>query len=95
MTKTLLSWFAILAATTALSVKGDDSMRKIIDFDNDWRFARFGPMPDGSTNPEPGGNLFRYTVTASSSETDKGNLPELAMDGNKETRWCASGSATV
>ena len=29
-------------------------------------------------------------VTASSSERDKGNLPELAIDGEGKTRWCAS-----
>ncbi len=29
-------------------------------------------------------------VTASSSERDKGNLPELAIDGDGKTRWCAS-----
>ena len=29
-------------------------------------------------------------VTASSSERDKGNFPELAIDGDGKTRWCAS-----
>ncbi|MBO4287193.1 MAG: discoidin domain-containing protein, partial [Kiritimatiellae bacterium] len=29
-------------------------------------------------------------VTASSSERDKGNLPEHAIDGDGKTRWCAS-----
>ena len=29
-------------------------------------------------------------ITASSSETDKGNVEAGAVDGNAETRWCAS-----
>src|SRR5262245_52028136 len=35
--------------------------RERICFDQDWKFARFGPMPDGSTNAEPP-NLERTDV---------------------------------
>jgi len=31
-----------------------ESVRQVLSFDSDWRFARFGPQPDGSIRPEPG-----------------------------------------
>ncbi|MBO7653663.1 MAG: discoidin domain-containing protein [Kiritimatiellae bacterium] len=34
--------------------------------------------------------LAGAVITASSSETDKGNVEAGAVDGNAETRWCAS-----
>lgn len=55
-------------------------------FDYDWKFARFGSMPDGSTLPEPGSSSS--ALTASSTEGD--NTAKLAMDNDKSTRWCAS-----
>jgi beta-galactosidase len=47
-------------------------------FNQGWRFARFGPLPDGSKLPEPGGAVPTIRVTASSEETDKGNT-EIAL----------------
>ena len=61
-------------------------------FNRGWRFERFGPMPDGSVRAEPGAAGWTIQVTASSQETDKGNLAELAMDGDPDTRWCAAGA---
>jgi beta-galactosidase len=55
-------------------------------FNDGWRFARFGPMPDGSTLPEPGGP--HLPVAASSEEP--GHPPGHALDGSSITRWCAS-----
>lgn len=56
-----------------------------------WRFARFGPMPDGSTLAEPGAERWSMTLRASSLEQAKGNIAEQAFDGDLTTRWCASG----
>ncbi|MCX5684166.1 MAG: discoidin domain-containing protein, partial [Planctomycetota bacterium] len=58
-------------------------------FNAGWRFARFGPMPDRTTRPEPGGEVWSITASASSEETDKGNTALMAMDGDPATRWCA------
>ena len=38
----------LLCTATALAERSRES------FNRDWRFARFGPMPDGATLPEPG-----------------------------------------
>ena len=38
-------------------------------------------------------NATLVTVTASSEETGKGNLTWKAVDGNKDTRWCASNAS--
>ena len=61
-------------------------------FNHDWRFARFGPMPDHTTLPEPGGETWSITATASSEEVDKGNTAQMAVDGDPGTRWCAAGA---
>ena len=42
-----LALSAVLAA--------DEGAQRRITFNDDWRFARFGPMPDGSNRPEPSG----------------------------------------
>lgn len=57
-------------------------------FNDGWRFARFGTMPDGTTLAEPGGKWS--AITASSEEADKGNVATHAIDGDPGTRWCAS-----
>lgn len=57
-------------------------------FNDGWRFARFGMMPDGSVKAEPGATWS--PVTASSEEKDKGNVVGNAVDGKLETRWCAA-----
>ncbi len=56
-------------------------------FDHDWKFARFGAMPDGSTRAEPG----VPTDMISASTEEKANPAANAIDGDKSTRWCASG----
>jgi beta-galactosidase len=61
-------------------------------FDWDWRFARFGSMPDGSLLEEPG--QPSKTIRASSEESGKGNLAANAVDGNATTRWCATGGSS-
>ena len=59
-------------------------------FNHDWRFDRFGPMPDGSTRPEPGGaGGWSIAASASSEESSKDNLAQNAFDGDPDTRWCA------
>lgn len=58
-------------------------------FNRDWLFARFGPMPDRTNKPEPGGETWAITATASGEEIDKGNTAQMAVDGDPATRWCA------
>ena len=58
-------------------------------FDQGWKFARFGKMPDGSLRVEPG--ALTGMITASTSEGH--NPPGNAIDGKRQTRWCASGEA--
>lgn len=58
-------------------------------FDSSWKFARFGEMPDGTHLAEPG--TPPKTATASSNEAE--HPAEHAVDGNPETRWCASSGA--
>jgi len=70
----------------------ETSVRTRENFNRDWLFERFGPMPDGSTKPEPGAAGWAIGVTASSEESDKGNRAELAFDSDPETRWCAAGA---
>ena len=43
-----------------------------VSFNDGWRFARFGPMPDGSTREEPGAARWSITVKASSEEAEQG-----------------------
>lgn len=60
---------------------------KTESLDWNWKFARFGTMPDGSTLAEPGKALG--LATASSAEPH--NPADHAVDGDKTTRWCANG----
>ena len=75
--------FCLLLLAAALPAAETTSLR-------DWKFARFGLMPDGSTQAEPGATSGG-PVTASSEEADKGNTAARAFDGDRETRWCADG----
>ena len=60
---------------------------KTESLDWNWKFARFGKMPDGSTQPEPGKAMGFATATSEES----GNPADNAVDGDKSTRWCADG----
>ena len=78
----------------ATSTPSDNQVpRQTLSFDEGWRFARFGLQADGSRVDEPGMAKPLFRLSASSEETGKGNLAALAMDGDPETRWCASGPA--
>lgn len=77
----------LLATAVLSSVTGAATTRET--FDQGWRFARFGDMPDGSRLAEPGSP--GEGTSASSSED--GNPPGHAVDGNPQTRWCASSGA--
>jgi hypothetical protein len=76
----------------SMCVPSSGFAREVSSFDRDWKFQRFGPMPDRTNLPEPGGRQWVFPVSASSSEASKGNTPERAFDGDKTTRWCAEGS---
>jgi beta-galactosidase len=83
---------ALLALTfVTLAGAEETSPRSRESFNSGWRFARFGPMPDGSKRPEPGAAQWSIRLTASSEETGKGNAAELAFDADPQTRWAASG----
>ena len=75
--------FLLLLAVTALPAAESALLR-------DWRFARFGLMPDGSTLAEPGAK-DGGPISASSEESGNGNTAGKAFDGDRATRWCADG----
>jgi len=75
--------FLLLLAVAALPAAESTLLR-------DWRFARFGLMPDGSTLAEPGASGLG-PVSASSEESGNGNTAAKAFDGDRATRWCADG----
>jgi beta-galactosidase len=85
--------FATAALLAGCAVRGQSTSapRQILPFDEGWRFARFGTMPDGSRRDEPGGARRSILLTASSEEGAKGNIAQAAMDGDPNTRWCATG----
>ncbi|MEM1084911.1 MAG: beta-galactosidase GalB [Verrucomicrobiota bacterium] len=76
---TVLSLIAALSATPTSRTS----------FDGDWKFTRFGKMPDGSHLPEPGAP----PVMTSGSSFQTENPVKHAFDGKEETRWCASSDA--
>lgn len=76
----------ILAAALTASVSAQPTQRT--SFDADWKFARFGKMPDGSHLAEPGGKPSMI----SASSTEPGRAAAHAIDGDSNTRWCASGA---
>ena len=91
----LIQTSVMLACSLALAgaaLAADVSPRTRESFNRDWRFDRFGPMPDGSTRLEPGSAGWAILVSGSSEERDKGNAAENAFDGDGETRWCAGGA---
>ncbi|XOV70648.1 MAG: discoidin domain-containing protein [Verrucomicrobiota bacterium] len=59
-------------------------------------FVEAKPKPQAATAPQPGGNAPKdatlVQVTASSTQDQRWTW--MAIDGNKETRWCASGAET-
>jgi beta-galactosidase len=89
--KHVFAW-SVLLAVGGLAALAQPS-RQTQPFDADWRFARFGLQPNGSRVPEPGSRSRLFTLTASSEEAGKGNVAALAMDGDPNTRWCASSGA--
>jgi beta-galactosidase len=68
----------------------DTGLRIRENFNKEWLFERFGPMPDGTTRPEPGASGWSIVASASSEEKEKGNTADCACDGKPETRWCAA-----
>jgi beta-galactosidase len=68
----------------------DTGLRSRENFNKEWLFERFGPMPDGTTRPEPGAAGWSIVASASSEEKEKGNTADCACDGKPETRWCAA-----
>jgi len=57
-----VSLFSIIFFSFVLGLQADDSaLHTRESFNQDWRFERFGPMPDGSTRPEPGSDVTGVT----------------------------------
>ncbi|WP_165071769.1 beta-galactosidase GalB [Paludisphaera rhizosphaerae] len=80
---------AALGFTSFTNAAGPPRSRE--SFNAGWKFARFGPMPDGSRKAEPGGTHWKFPSRASSEEIDKNNTAVAALDGDPNTRWCANG----
>ena len=74
----------LLLALAATAIPCHATTRE--SFDDAWKFARFGPMPDGSQRDEPG--TPPQTIKATSSEP--ANPPANAIDRDPQTRWCAA-----
>jgi beta-galactosidase len=89
-----LRLFFVTACTLSFTFAGAaaDSPRERLSFNAGWKFARFGPQADGLHRPEPGAAGWLFSVTVSSEQP--GNAAALAVDGDAETRWCASGAET-
>ena len=81
---------AVFILSIAFASQADNSTppRERISLNAGWRFARFNLAPDSPLLPKPG--QIAKAVTASSEETDKGNTADKAIDGNSNTRWCAT-----
>jgi hypothetical protein len=82
----MLAFFLIL---TSVFFADDAGVRSSESFNASWRFARFGPMADRSTRPEPGAERWSIVASASSEEAAKGNVAENAFDGDQAPLWCA------
>ena len=76
-----VAMLAILLILTSVSFADDSGVRSRESFNASWWFARFGPMADRSTKPEPGAE--RWNIVASSEETSKGNAAENACGGDQ------------
>lgn len=85
--KTILG-LSVFCAAQALSAPLQTTQTDTFDFG--WKFARFGDMPDGTRLAEPGGSALDGIIKADSSETEKGNTADKAIDGDMSTRWCAA-----
>jgi beta-galactosidase len=93
--KTTLSFALAALAASLILCPGSTAAapaRSRESFNQGWLFERFGPLPDGSTRPEPGTPGWSIAVSAASEERDKGNTASLAFDGDPATRWCAAGA---
>lgn len=77
----------VVAISSAAQAQQAGSVRK--NFDDGWKFARFGQMPDGSNLAEPGVSA----ITAMASSQEAGNPAANAFDGDSSSRWCASGGS--
>lgn len=86
-----LPLIAAIAGLALAACAADSAPRSRDSFDQGWRFARFGSMPDGSKKAEPGASSWTFQASASSAEG--GNVAEFAVDGDASTRWCASSDA--
>jgi beta-galactosidase len=82
-----------LCCLSTAALAADAPPRSRESFNAGWKFARFGPMPDGSKMDEPGAERWSVRATASSEESAKGHSAEDVFDGDVQTRWCASRGA--
>ncbi len=68
------------AASAAPMTVPEEEKRSRESFNDHWRFARFGPMPDGSTKAEPVGKAGASTNSANSEISSKGRPSATAFD---------------
>ena len=62
---------------------------KTESLDWNWKFARFGKMPDGSTQPEPGKAMGFATATSEESGNPAGVPPVAKAEKKSPWTWDA------
>jgi beta-galactosidase len=78
---------AVAAALLASSCVATSSPREVDSFNDGWKFARFGPMPDGSYLKEPGGKTPNYKVGCSSEAMERNGAARHVLDEDPGTCW--------
>lgn len=76
MNQRIMQWISVVALLFGAQGAG---ARETLNFNENWRFARFGPMPDGSTLVEPDG---LYEIQADDATWRTLNVPhDWAIQG--------------
>jgi beta-galactosidase len=66
-------------------------VREKSSFNDNWKFSRFGIMPDGTTKVEPGGVTPNYIISASSEAIERDGAVSHIADGDQSTFWNSAG----
>ena len=73
----------------------EQNVRSRKSFNNNWKFARFGPsrFASGEYIDEPGAKIVNRNFFKSwASSSQSGMSSKYAFDGDKSSRWCANGA---
>ena len=78
---------------TGSAVGEEPAGRSRESFNSDWRFERFGPMPDGSSRPEPGGpGGWNITAAPPAKNSTRAIWQKMPSTMIRILRWCAENS---